>query len=75
MSNVVAPPARSIIASKLLRANARDLEDRIWLMGSHAIAAEDIRRAIAALPNTVRQEAKENFVLLSVMAKRSGRGG
>ena len=44
-------------------------------MVSQAIAAEDIRRAIAALPNTVRQEAKENFVLLSVMTRRSGRGG
>ena len=75
MLTVTVPPPRSIVASKLLRANARDLEDCIWLMVSHAIAAEDIGRAIAALPNTARRDAKENFVLLSVMKQKSqGRG-
>jgi hypothetical protein len=65
---VTVPPARSIIASKLLRASRRDIEDCIWLMASHAVAVADIKRAIAALPNTVRRnEAKKNFVLLTVM--------
>ncbi len=67
MLTVTAPPAGSIIASKLLRASARDLEDCIWLMVSHAVAAADIKRAIGALPNTVRADARDNFVLLTVM--------
>ena len=47
---VTVPPARSIIASKLLRAGRRDNEDCNWLMASQAAAAADIERAIAALP-------------------------
>lgn len=75
MLTVTVPPAHSIIASKLLRANARDLEDCIWLMVSHAVAAADIRRAIGALPNTVRADAKANFILLTVMQQSAkGRG-
>ena len=75
MLSVTVPPARSIIASKLLRASDSDLEDCIWLMVSHAVAVEDIKRAIAALPNTVRQDAKDNFLLLTVMKQKSdGRG-
>jgi hypothetical protein len=49
-------------------ASRRDIEDCIWLRASHAVAVADIKRAIAALPNTVRRnEAKKNFVLLTVM--------
>ena len=76
MLTVTVPPARSIIVSKLLRASERDIEDCIWLMASHAVAAADIKRAIAALPNTVRRdEAMDNFGLLTVMKRKSDRRG
>jgi hypothetical protein len=63
---VVHPPAQHIVASKLVRGTASDLEDAIFLMSRCALTMESVGAAIATLPAASRQAAEENLVLLEI---------
>ena len=66
---VTVPPPRVIVASKLLRGNDRDLEDCLWLMAAHAVAAQDVANAIKALPRAMRDTATDNLGMLGLVTR------
>lgn len=63
---VLHPPIENIIASKLLRAEPRDIEDVIFLRKKFDVSYADIERAINTLPKSRVQTAMENIVYLQV---------
>lgn len=63
---VLHPPIENIIASKLLRAEPRDIEDIIFLRKKFSISYDDIERAISTLPESRIETARENVVYLEV---------
>jgi hypothetical protein len=66
------PPAANLVASKLLRAHGKDLEDIAWIMegkSEEAPSKEAIKAAIKSFPAEARETAMENLVYLDVLAK------
>ena len=69
---VVMPAPSLLVAAKLARGNARDVEDATWWMMERALTSDDIRTAIGSLPNPIQREtASENMVLVELVSKRS----
>jgi hypothetical protein len=69
---VVMPSPSLLVAAKLARGNARDVEDATWWMMERALTSDDIRTAIGSLPNPIQREtASENMVLVELVSKRS----
>ena len=64
---VTVPPPHVIAASKLVRGDARDLEDCLWLMAAHDLDARAIQGAIKAMPRSARDTAEGNLDLLSFL--------
>src|SRR5258708_4106148 len=65
---VVVPDPRLLVAAKLARGTPRDVEDAAWWMRERALTADDIRRAIGALPDPVQREtASGNVVLVELV--------
>ncbi len=65
---VVRPPIENIIASKLVRASAKDLEDIAYLRQYFAVPNEKIKEIISKFPRgTTREQALENSVYLEVL--------
>ena len=70
LSVVMASPA-AIAASKLIRADRRDIEDIAWWMQHRALSADEIAHAIKALPTPMSREAAgENMVLVQLMERK-----
>jgi hypothetical protein len=67
---VTCPPGESLIASKLMRGSATDLEDCLWIVASQKISAAALSRAIKKLPPQARETAQENIVVLDFITKR-----
>jgi hypothetical protein len=67
---VTCPPGESLIASKLMRGSATDLEDCLWIVASQKISAAAISLAIKRLPPQAREAAEENLVALDFIRKR-----
>lgn len=61
------PPIANLIAAKLVRAEAKDLEDIAFLLSRYQPAREDIERAIKTMPRQARQKALENMSYLDAM--------
>ena len=61
------PPWPNLIASKLVRADARDVEDVLFLAGKGRIAAERVRSCAATMPEPARQRVMENLVYLEIL--------
>ncbi|MET4356392.1 hypothetical protein ABIC08_006355 [Bradyrhizobium sp. RT9b] len=65
---VVMPDPSLLVAGKLARGMPRDVEDAAWWMRERALTADDIRRAIGALPDPIQREtASENVVLAELV--------
>lgn len=62
------PPIANVIASKLLRAEPRDIEDVIFLRRKFNISYADIHAAVDSLPSIsiLRDIVRENIVYLEV---------
>lgn len=61
------PPIEHLIASKLVRGDARDIEDVLFLAGKHRPATETIRSVVDAFAQPARQQALENLVYLDIL--------
>jgi hypothetical protein len=64
---VSVPPMEAIVASKLIRFEARDAQDCIWILASKSTDATAIHRAIKKLPYERREDAEANFDMLQYM--------
>lgn len=59
------PPAENVIASKMVRGEAHDFDDAVFLMKKCRVGLNDISKAIASIDNIVAREiAQENLSLL-----------
>jgi hypothetical protein len=61
------PPVENLIASKLLRADPKDLEDISWLCSNYNPDLKKIKEIIKTFPTNQREVAKENLVYLEVI--------
>lgn len=65
---IVRPPIENVIASKLVRASAKDLEDIAYLRHHFGVSNERVRAVIAKFPpGPAREQAEENAVYLDVL--------
>ena len=65
---VVRPPIENIIASKLVRAAKKDLEDIAYLRHYFGVSSEEVRAVIAEFPSgSIRDRATENAIYLDVL--------
>jgi hypothetical protein len=64
---ITIPPPEALIASKLVRGDARDLEDCLWLLTAKAPDASLIMGALHALPLRSREVAEDNLDILNLM--------
>jgi hypothetical protein len=62
---VVMPAPGLLSAAKLARGESRDIEDVAWWIKERALSMEDIRAAIATLPNASQREAASENILLA----------
>ncbi|MFK4706241.1 hypothetical protein ABIC83_003080 [Roseateles asaccharophilus] len=69
---VVHPPAENIIASKLVRAAAHDIDDIVFLMTRLQIGLNQVRAAVETLPEVPRETAQENMVFLEIREELLG---
>ncbi len=65
-------PAPALLsAAKLARGEPRDIEDVAWWIKERALSLDDIKAAIATLPNpSQRAAAGENIVLADLVVAR-----
>jgi hypothetical protein len=61
------PPVANLIAAKLIRAEAKDLEDITFLISNYQPSKQDVRRAINTMPRTARDRALGNLIYLDVL--------
>jgi hypothetical protein len=61
------PPIANLIASKLIRAEPKDLEDIAFLLSFYQPSRLEIEQAIKTMPPQARKRASENLVFLDVM--------
>jgi hypothetical protein len=73
--SVTMPDAAMLVASKLVRGEAMDVRDVVWLQMQQGLGADAIRAAVDALPDpAARLRAKGNlFVIDLVCPDRRGR--
>ena len=64
---ITRPPIANIIASKLVRASAKDLEDIAHLITSFNPMVEEVEKAINTMPARAKTAARENLVYLDVL--------
>jgi hypothetical protein len=69
---VTSPPPESIMASKLLKFNERDLQDCIWMLENLNVSDDDVATALRWLPPDRMSHAEENWLYLkSLLSFRS----
>lgn len=61
------PPIEHLIASKLVRGDARDIEDVLFLAGKHQPDVETVRTVLNSFHPAARQQALENLVYLDII--------
>lgn len=66
------PPIENLIASKLLRASPKDLEDIKFLIGSFDPDPKKVHAAIETFPQPQRSIAEENEIYLEVLRRDIG---
>ena len=64
---VYLPPWVNLIASKLVRGDAKDIEDVLFLVGKYRIEVSGVRRCIDGFPAPAREQALENLVYLEML--------
>lgn len=60
------PPIEHLIASKLVRGDARDVEDVIFLAGKYRPDMTTVRNVMETFSNPGRRQALENLVFLEI---------
>jgi hypothetical protein len=63
---VVHPPAAHVMASKLVRAEAHDIDDIVFLMQRLHVTLAEVREAAATFPAAVRERTEENIIFLEL---------
>jgi hypothetical protein len=72
---VVCPPIENIIASKLLRAGPKDIEDIIYLRRRFSVSRERVEKIIETFPaGVIRETARENIVYLEIAPPQNEAG-
>lgn len=66
------PPVENIIASKLLRATPKDLEDIAYLISAHEPEIATIHAIVETFPAGKRSIARENLIYLEVLGYDQG---
>ena len=61
------PPIENIIASKLTRADAKDIEDIQFLHKHYQSDIPTVKKIISSFPKPKRETAKENLVYLEIL--------
>jgi hypothetical protein len=64
------PPIANLVASKLVRAETKDIEDITYLLANYRPARGDIAKAIQSMPAEARRRASENLVYVEVLSLR-----
>lgn len=70
---VVMPPPELIVATKLARAEEKDIEDVAWWMRERGLSVEQIEQAIDLIPQPENQEAARGnliFIQLTSMGNK-----
>jgi hypothetical protein len=60
------PPIEHLIASKLVRGDARDIEDVLFLAGKHHPDPESVRAVAETFASPARRQVLENLVYLTI---------
>jgi hypothetical protein len=63
------PPIENLIASKLLRCEAKDLEDISWMFSKYQPDVQKIKNIIKTFPSEAKSRATENLVYLEVISQ------
>ena len=66
------PPIANLIASKLIRADAKDLEDIAFLLSRYDLSRRGIEQVVKTMPPRAREKASGNLVYLDVMGRKKG---
>jgi len=62
------PKPAVLVAAKLVRGDQRDIEDIAWWAKERALDLDEVRAAVATLPNGLQREvAADNIVLVGLM--------
>jgi hypothetical protein len=69
--NIQCPKIEYLIASKLLRAEGKDLEDITWMMTKYKPDVKKVKNVINSFPPEAKNKAKENLIYLSVIEENS----
>lgn len=64
---VTRPPIENIIASKLTRADAKDIEDIHFLQKHYQPDLSEVKSVISRFPDAKRETAEENLVYLEIL--------
>ena len=70
---VSSPPIENIVASKLLRASDKDMDDIVFLMATTATSLDEVARAIETLDEKHIATARENLGLVELLLDDDGR--
>lgn len=62
------PPIENVIASKLVRASEKDIEDIHYLAKAYQPEHSEVRRIIESFPNIPKESALENLVYLDIIS-------
>ena len=65
--HLLRPPVENLIASKLLRADPRDIADVIFLQSHYQAEIAKVRTIIATFPTEKRRVAEENLLYLDLL--------
>lgn len=68
---LVMPPAEMIVATKLARAEEKDLEDISWWMRERGLTAKQIEAAIDLIPQSENREAARNNLIFVELTTKS----
>ena len=69
--DLLCPPVENLIASKLLRSDAKDLEDITWICSNYAPNITKVKEIIKTFPSKQKGIALENLVYLEVINSHS----
>ncbi len=61
------PPYENLIASKLVRADLKDIQDIQFMMQAYRVDKDAVRRVIESLPSRPRATALENTIYLDIL--------
>lgn len=62
------PPIENLVASKLVRGEARDYDDIVFMVSKCGVTQAQIEAAIATIPDKMaRETAQENLVMLEIV--------